>query len=112
MSAGSTSPTGFLSSPNYPEKYYWYADCRWTLVAQRHQSIVVTVRDMELDVRRDGVCHDVVEVMSLNRVVFSECGSLGKQTIEVASSSAVVRFTTGQTGQTQRGFLLQFEGII
>ena len=35
---------------------------------------------------------------------------LGKQTIEVDSSLAVVTFISGHTGLPQRGFLLYFEG--
>jgi len=108
-----TNPIGFVSSPNYPDKYYWNADCHWRLIAQRHQMIRITVIDFELDVRRDGVCHDEVKVIdsSLNHVVFNDCGALGKQTVDVSGNEAIVRFTTGQTGQTQRGFLIQFEGI-
>jgi hypothetical protein len=42
--------------------------------------------------------------------VFSECGSLGKQVIDVASDSVDVWFKTGQSGLTQRGFIMYFEG--
>ena len=107
------NPVSFLSSPNYPDKYYWNADCRWRLVAQQRQTIRLTMIDFELDVRRDGVCHDTFEIVELPlyRVVFRDCGALGKLVIESSSNEALVRFTTGHSGQTQRGFLLHFEGI-
>jgi hypothetical protein len=70
--------------------------------------------DFELDVRRDGVCHDTVEVIddATGDVMFSDCGSLGKLSVDVASSRATVKFKTGNSGQTQRGFLLQYEGTV
>ena len=147
---------GYISSPNYPERYYMNADCRWRLVVQRTQTIRLTLFDFELDVRRHGECTDTLDVLSAaaaaaaaatastatspaghdgggvrvgddkdggdsgveggfdgggrRRVYFSDCGALGKQIIEVNASEAVVRFSAGRSGLTQRGFLLYFEG--
>ena len=73
----------FIASPNYPEKYFRNAKCLWRLAAQRAQRIRLTLVDFELDVRRNGVCHDELSVISVvsgsGRVVFSDCGALGKQ---------------------------------
>lgn len=198
---------GYVSSPNYPNKYYAEAECRWTLTVQPTQTIRLTLLDFELDVRRGGQCHDVVRIsyrrrrhphqqhqqqqqpyriyrdhrvqtsdvggrttphpvpvkrppsyaslqsswssrsyaaaaaaassfsstsssslaMSTVRApitipggvsdvddeeveAFLECGSLGKQVIDVASDRVDVWFKTGQTGLAQRGFILYYEG--
>jgi len=72
----------FIASPNYPEKYFRNAKCRWRLAAQRTQRIRLTLIDFELDVRRDGVCHDELRIVSgSGHVIFSDCGALGKQVI-------------------------------
>jgi len=77
----------FIASPNYPEKYFRNAKCRWPLAAQRTQRIRLTLVDFELDVRRDGVCHDELRITSTvsgsDHVIFSDCGALGKQVIIV-----------------------------
>jgi hypothetical protein len=83
---------GFLSSPGYPTRYHPHPggggggsafvadgghdkltafqhshvpvfDCRWHLVAQHLQSIRITLLDFELDVRREGVCHDRLDIL-------------------------------------------------
>jgi len=75
--------TRFIASSNYPEKYFRNARCLWRLAAQRSQSIRLTLVDFELDVRRDGVCHDQLRIFSTisgsDHVLFSDCGALGKQ---------------------------------
>ena len=85
-SAGS-GQVRFIASPNYPEKYFRNAQCRWRLAAQRSQRIRLTLVDFELDVRRDGVCHDELRIIAAvsdsGHVVFSDCGALGKQVIAV-----------------------------
>lgn len=73
----------FIASPNYPQKYFRNAKCRWRLAAQRTQTIRLTLVDFELDVRRNGVCHDELKIISIisnsGHVVFIDCGALGKQ---------------------------------
>ena len=102
---------GYITSPNYPSKYYMDAECRWSVKVQRSQSIRVTLFDFELDVKRGGHCYDFLEISSLDRLHFKDCGALGKQVIDVDSTSeALIVFRTGQTSLTQRGFLLFFEG--
>jgi len=111
---GSQSPVlydhGYISSPNYPDKYYMDAICRWSISVQTWQTIRLTLFDFELDVKRGGQCHDFLEVIYSSNDHFKECGALGKQIIEVMSSAALVLFTAGLTSLTQRGFLLYFEG--
>jgi len=55
---GTNSPVlydhGYISSPNYPEKYFRQADCRWTVAVRRWQTIRITLFDFELDVKRAG----------------------------------------------------------
>lgn len=113
---GSQSPVlydhGYISSPNYPDKYYMDAICRWSISVQTWQTIRLTLFDFELDVKRGGQCHDFLEVIYNSKDHFKECGALGKQIIDVMSSAALVRFTAGLTSLTQRGFLLYFEGEI
>lgn len=53
---------GYLSSPNYPDRYFTGAECRWTLAVRRWQTIRITLFDFELDVKRAGLCHDYVEI--------------------------------------------------
>ena len=97
------------------------AECRWSVVVQPSQTIRLTLLDFELDVRRAGSCHDYVGVTYRRRVAsgkwdvveaFRECGSLGKQVIDVPVSSALVVFKTGRSSLTRRGFIIHFEGHI
>jgi len=119
---------GYITSPNYPDKYFMDAECRWVIVVQSGQRIRITLFDFELDVKRGGRCFDFLEVSVAGRVYFRDCGALGKQVIdiewedgeegedgeledgEVGATEASVVFKTGQTSLTQRGFLLYFEG--
>lgn len=103
---------GYISSPNYPDKYYMDAVCRWTLSVRKWQTIWVTLLDFELDVKRGGTCDDYLEIGYGSKEYFRECGVLGKQTIEVPASATTVQFVTGETSLTQRGFFLYFEGFI
>ena len=105
----------YIASPGYPLRYYMFADCRWRLVTERHQSLRLTVVDFELDVRRAGLCHDRLDIDAVTRTehtstnYFSECGALGKHVIDVDSNQAVVRFVSGGAGPAQRGFLLHVQ---
>jgi len=104
---------GYISSPNYPEKYFRGADCRWTVAVRRWQTIRVTLFDFELDVKRAGRCHDYLEVSAASQAAatyFGECGATGKQIIDVQSSSADIKFVAAATSSTQRGFFLYYEG--
>jgi len=96
-------------------------ECRWTVIVQPSQTLRLTLFDFELDVRRAGTCHDYVSVTYRRRVsgrrwgtveVFRECGSLGKQVINVPASSAVIVFSTGRSSLTRRGFIVYFEGSV
>jgi len=61
-----------------------------------------------MTISSDGRHNDVTDLESN---YFRDCGALGKQTLELAASHAVVRFKTGRTSITQRGFILYFDGI-
>ena len=104
--------SGYITSPNYPDKYYMDAECRWTVHVQRRQAISVTLLDFELDVKRGGRCYDYLEISAGDRTFFRDCGALGRQIVEIDTSCShvTVTFRTGQTSLTQRGFLLHFEG--
>ena len=56
---------GFIATPNYPAKYFVDTDCVWILRVQHRQSVIVTLIDFELDVRREGRCQDYLEVSCL-----------------------------------------------
>jgi len=85
----------FIASPNYPEKYFRNAKCLWRLAAQRTQRIRLTLVDFELDVRRNGVCHDQMSIISVisgsGHVVFSDCGALGKQVTANITTVSITR---------------------
>ena len=104
--------SGYITSPNYPDKYYMDAECRWSVHVQRRQAIRITLLDFELDVKRGGRCHDYLQIASGDRTFFRDCGALGRQIVDVDTSCShvTVTFRTGQTSLTQRGFLLHFEG--
>jgi len=90
-------------------------ECQWTVVVQPSQTIRLTLLDFELDVRRAGICHDYVGVTYRRRQAgvveaFRECGSLGKQVIDVPASNALIVFKTGRSSLTRRGFIVYFEG--
>lgn len=103
---------GYITSPNYPDKYYMDAECRWVIHVQRRQTIRITLFDFELDVKRGGRCYDHLEISSGDRTLFRDCGALGRQVVDIDTSVShvLVVFRTGQTSLTQRGFLLHFEG--
>ena len=102
-------------------RYYMDAECRWSVAVQPSQTIRLTLLDFELDVRRAGTCHDYVGVTYRRRITgrqwdvveaFRECGSLGKQVIDVPASSALVVFKTGRSSLTRRGFIVYYEGPV
>lgn len=105
---------GYISSPSYPGRYDMDVDCQWTLTVQPRQTIRITLYDFELDVKTDGVCRESVEIYDVSSAmssrVFKNCGSLGQLVINVDSSKALIKFTTGQYSLAQRGFILYFEG--
>ncbi|KAI0226141.1 hypothetical protein LSAT2_023174 [Lamellibrachia satsuma] len=78
---------------------------------QKRQTIRLTILDFELDVKKGGRCNDVMEVWAGGRTYFADCGSLGKEQLRLESDSAVVRFSTGMSSLTQRGFLVHFEAV-
>ena len=96
-------------------------ECRWSVLAQPSQTLRLTLYDFELDVRRAGACHDYMSVTYRRRLpatrgwtaveVFRECGSLGKQVIDVPASRATIVFSTGRSSLTRRGFILRFQGL-
>jgi len=100
-------------------RYYMDAECHWSVVVQPSQTIRLTLLDFELDVRRSGLCHDYVAVTYRRRLAgrkldvieaFRECGSLGKQVLDIPASSALIVFRTGRSSLTRRGFIIFFEG--
>jgi len=102
---------GYLASPNYPAKYYMDAECVWQLQVQPRQTINIILLDFELDVKRGGFCYDFLEIRTDDHTYFKDCGALGKQSIAIRSNRALVRFHTAQSGLTQRGFVIYFEGV-
>lgn len=69
---------GFLASPGYPTGNYLHrrrsdmltsspphdvSYCMWHLIGQPTQTIRITLVDFELDVRRQGQCHDRLSVL-------------------------------------------------
>lgn len=54
--------------------------------------------------------HDRHQMATGLRIHFSDCGTLGKQTIDVNSSDIMVTFRSGRTSITQRGFIAQVFG--
>ena len=103
---------GYISSPNYPEKYFRGADCHWTVAVRRWQTVRVTLFDFELDVKRSGVCHDYLKLSSSQTATtyFRECGATGKQIIDIKASVVDLNFVAAETSSTQRGFFLYYEG--
>jgi len=120
---------GYLSSPNYPDKYYMDAECRWRVRVQPRQTIRLTIFDFELDIKRAGRCKDFVQITSVSSsslstswfrpsssaplpttIHFKDCGALGRHTIKVNASVADIRFVVDASSLTQRGFFIYFEG--
>lgn len=101
---------GYLSSPNYPGKYFMDVECFWKITVPRWQTIRLTLLDFEMDVKRGGRCYDLVEILVGDHVFFSDCGALGKQVLDIPTSQATVLFRTGSSSITQRGFVMHFEG--
>jgi len=60
----------YIASANYPNRYPIDSDCQWRIVARHPQSlssIVLTIIDFELDVRRGGRCHDLLHITASSR---------------------------------------------
>ena len=86
LSSGSVSPLRnldrrqrvfYVSSPSYPLRYSPGLNCRWTYfydpdaiavtghrLCRSRVVVEVTLLDLELDVRRSSVCHDLLEISS------------------------------------------------
>ena len=78
----------FIASANYPDRYFRDAECLWQVATQSTQRLRLTLVDFELDVRRAGVCHDQLTIISQSvdgshHVIFSDCGALGKQVMNI-----------------------------
>ena len=84
-----------------------------SLYHQKRQTIELTIVDFELDVKKGGRCSDFMEITTeIGARYFHDCGSLGKELIRIASHSATIRFRTGMSSLTQRGFLVHFRGVL
>ena len=86
---------GYISSPNYPDKYFRHADCRWTLAVRRWQTIRITLFDFELDVKRSGRIANCWHFTPTNNCI-------GPQTAGPKRTLAACRITT-KTKSTQAG---------
>ena len=109
----------------------------WQLAVQEHQRIRVTFFDFELDVKRNGVCVDFLQITGqddasdrertgkrdddvmlqdgadhaqVSKTYFKDCGAQGRQMIDIDSTRALVTFHTDLSSLTERGFLIYFEG--
>ncbi|XP_055643472.1 uncharacterized protein LOC129779793 isoform X2 [Toxorhynchites rutilus septentrionalis] len=101
---------GFLMTPGYPKYYIGDSICRWTLYAERHQKIKLTILDLAL--RQDEPCKDYVEIRDLNtnRTLFSSC-SESTRPIEVISVEEQVQVnvrTTTKVAYPKRGVLIHY----
>lgn len=114
--------SGYLSSPNYPHIDALTADCWWTLTVQLSQTLRLTLYDFQLSVKTDNLCRDYLrikaatmtpdgsEVVGSEVKVFEDCGSLGLQTFDIASSRVHLQFRMHQSSQAHRGFLVHYTG--
>ena len=57
-------------------------------------------------------CLTNLQVSNGTKVLFHDCGTLGKHQINVGSNMAVIRFRSGPTSLPHRGFVLYFRGIV
>ena len=107
-----TSPddAGVASSLSIPHSRYELKYMFLFLQPQKRQTIRLTLIDFELDIKKGGRCYDYMEIQGADQTYFSDCGSLGKEQFHIKSDSAVIRFNTGMSGLTHRGFLVHFEG--
>ncbi|XP_055599216.1 uncharacterized protein LOC129748583 isoform X2 [Uranotaenia lowii] len=101
---------GFLMTPGYPKYYIGDSVCRWTLYAQRHQKIRLTILDLAL--RFDEPCRDYVEIRDLNtnQTLFSSCAESTRPIVVVSAQERVevnVRTTT-KVAYPKRGVLIHY----
>ena len=56
-----TTPTGEITSPNYPNSYPHGRLCNWTVFGENDQQILVNVTDIQMEV--DTTCsYDALEI--------------------------------------------------
>ncbi|XP_021701693.1 uncharacterized protein LOC5575982 isoform X2 [Aedes aegypti] len=101
---------GFLMTPGYPKYYIGDSVCRWTLYAQRHQKIKLTILDLAL--RYDEPCRDYIEIRDLdtNQTLFSSCSESTRPVVVVSIREKVevkVRTTT-KVAYPKRGVLIHY----
>ncbi|XP_062546867.1 uncharacterized protein LOC134212753 isoform X2 [Armigeres subalbatus] len=101
---------GFLMTPGYPKYYIGDSVCRWTLYAQRHQKIKLTILDLAL--RYDEPCRDYVEIRDLdaNQTLYSSCSESTRPVVVVSVREKVevnVRTTT-KVAYPKRGVLIHY----
>lgn len=104
---------GFLMTPGYPKYYIGDSVCRWTLYAQRHQKIKLTILDLAL--RYDEPCRDYIEITDLdtNQTLFSSCTESTRPVVVVSVREKVevkVRTTT-KVAYPKRGVLIHYSAL-
>lgn len=83
-----------ITSPNYPSKYPSSADCRWTVNAQKGQTIKVEI--FKLNIESDSNCKfDYLDIRGVRKL----CGRVSDSVIAVNASSVELRFRSDQNNE-------------
>ncbi|CAL1526008.1 unnamed protein product [Lymnaea stagnalis] len=100
-----TSPSGNLSSPNYPGTYYHGTNCTWRITAEQGNVISVRFDDFSTYQNYDYITFYNGDSVN-DQIIGRYSGDINRtvpQIVRSVGNSMFITFTT-QTGQTRQGF--------
>ena len=107
-----STPTGVITSPNYPNFYSVRTDCIWTIVRPPGNTIEVSFTDMDLE-QSTNCSYDFVEVRDgsylTSPLLGRYCGSIKPALIRSTSNHIRILFRS-DGNQVSKGFRLQYTG--
>nr|XP_023646366.1 cubilin [Paramormyrops kingsleyae] len=108
-----TSPTGVLSSPNYPNYYPISRDCIYKIIVEVNMQIILNFTDFELEGPTPSCTFDYVEIRDggyeTSPLIGKFCGSQAPQILVSHSNRLWIRFHSDYIA-TFRGFTAHWDG--
>uniref|UniRef100_A0A803SMN7 CUB domain-containing protein n=1 Tax=Anolis carolinensis TaxID=28377 RepID=A0A803SMN7_ANOCA len=95
-----TSPSGFISSPNYPGNYPPHIDCVWKIIAPYGEAVELQFQD-QFDIQLK--IHQIVNWNLLGRY----CGATIPNTVDTSGNLAYIKFISDESINGP-GFKLHF----
>ncbi|XP_047455679.1 cubilin [Mugil cephalus] len=108
-----TTPTGSLSSPNYPDNYPTSRDCIFKIIVQINRQIMLNFTDFELEGSTPSCSFDFVEIRDggyeTSPLIGKFCSDQKPPVLVSHSNRLWIRFRSDAT-ITRRGFTAHWDG--